>query len=194
MPELEKHDHLLLETDEGRRLALNDPRRFGSVDLVPQASWNAGLHSRHLGPSRSRSMRGNFSGGFAAGRRRSSYSSATSESLRASATSMFARHCTAPESIPNAPEARSPSSAWNGSSSRSRASSQKPSKPAGRPCATSSALTASWAISPRPSPYTTGRGSHADAAERCADSSRADVRHSTVQPASAEVDDSGLSR
>ena len=32
---LEKHDHLLLETDEGNRLALNDPRRFGSVDLVP---------------------------------------------------------------------------------------------------------------------------------------------------------------
>src|SRR3954471_5138035 len=31
---LEKHDHLLLETDEGNRLALNDPRRFGSVDLV----------------------------------------------------------------------------------------------------------------------------------------------------------------
>ena len=28
------HDHLLLETDDGRRLALNDPRRFGSVDLV----------------------------------------------------------------------------------------------------------------------------------------------------------------
>jgi formamidopyrimidine-DNA glycosylase len=33
-PQLEKHDHLLLETDEGKRLALNDPRRFGSVDLV----------------------------------------------------------------------------------------------------------------------------------------------------------------
>ena len=32
--EVEKHDHLLLETDEGTRLALNDPRRFGSVDLV----------------------------------------------------------------------------------------------------------------------------------------------------------------
>ncbi len=28
------HDHLLLETDAGHRLALNDPRRFGSVDLV----------------------------------------------------------------------------------------------------------------------------------------------------------------
>jgi len=32
--ELGKHDHFLLETDEGRRLALNDPRRFGSLDLV----------------------------------------------------------------------------------------------------------------------------------------------------------------
>jgi formamidopyrimidine-DNA glycosylase len=32
--ELGAHDHLLLETEERRRLALNDPRRFGSVDLV----------------------------------------------------------------------------------------------------------------------------------------------------------------
>ena len=33
--EIGKHDHLLLETDAGHRLALNDPRRFGSLDLVP---------------------------------------------------------------------------------------------------------------------------------------------------------------
>ena len=33
--EIGAHDHLLLETDEGRRLALNDPRRFGSIDLMP---------------------------------------------------------------------------------------------------------------------------------------------------------------
>lgn len=32
--QLEKHDHLLLQTDEGTKLSLNDPRRFGSVDLV----------------------------------------------------------------------------------------------------------------------------------------------------------------
>ncbi|WP_343346841.1 bifunctional DNA-formamidopyrimidine glycosylase/DNA-(apurinic or apyrimidinic site) lyase [Sphingomicrobium sp. XHP0239] len=31
---LETHDHLVLETGEGRRVALNDPRRFGSIDLV----------------------------------------------------------------------------------------------------------------------------------------------------------------
>ena len=33
--ELDKHDHFVIETDEGRRLALNDARRFGSLDLVP---------------------------------------------------------------------------------------------------------------------------------------------------------------
>jgi formamidopyrimidine-DNA glycosylase len=32
--ELEKHDHFLIETDEGRRVVLNDARRFGSLDLV----------------------------------------------------------------------------------------------------------------------------------------------------------------
>jgi formamidopyrimidine-DNA glycosylase len=32
--ELGPHDHLILDTDAGHRLALNDPRRFGSVDLV----------------------------------------------------------------------------------------------------------------------------------------------------------------
>jgi formamidopyrimidine-DNA glycosylase len=34
----EAHDHLLLGTDDGHRLVLNDPRRFGSVDLVPTAA------------------------------------------------------------------------------------------------------------------------------------------------------------
>ena len=32
--ELGAHDHFVLETDEGRRVALNDPRRFGSLDLL----------------------------------------------------------------------------------------------------------------------------------------------------------------
>ena len=29
------HDHVVIETEEGRRLSLNDPRRFGSIDLLP---------------------------------------------------------------------------------------------------------------------------------------------------------------
>jgi len=45
-----KHDHFIIETDEGRRLALNDARRFGSLDLVRTdelAEWPA---FKALGP------------------------------------------------------------------------------------------------------------------------------------------------
>lgn len=48
--ELLPHDHLLLETDNGRRLALNDPRRFGSVDLLPTADLPDWPAFRALGP------------------------------------------------------------------------------------------------------------------------------------------------
>ena len=47
---LEKHDHLLLETDAGTRLALNDPRRFGSVDLVATDELDDWPAFRALGP------------------------------------------------------------------------------------------------------------------------------------------------
>ena len=47
---LEKHDHLLIATDEGRRLALNDPRRFGSVDLVRTDELESWSVFRALGP------------------------------------------------------------------------------------------------------------------------------------------------
>jgi formamidopyrimidine-DNA glycosylase len=48
--ELKKHDHFVIETDEGRRVALNDARRFGSLELVPTdelADWPA---FKALGP------------------------------------------------------------------------------------------------------------------------------------------------
>ena len=32
--EIEKHDHFVIETGGGRLVALNDPRRFGSLDIV----------------------------------------------------------------------------------------------------------------------------------------------------------------
>jgi formamidopyrimidine-DNA glycosylase len=48
--QLEKHDHLLLETDEGKRLALNDPRRFGSVDLVATDELEEWPAFKALGP------------------------------------------------------------------------------------------------------------------------------------------------
>lgn len=40
--ELLPHDHVVIETEAGRRLALNDARRFGSLDLMPTemvAAW-----------------------------------------------------------------------------------------------------------------------------------------------------------
>lgn len=50
-----KHDHLVLETGEGRVLSLNDARRFGSVDLVDTGrleEWPpfAALGPEPLGP------------------------------------------------------------------------------------------------------------------------------------------------
>jgi len=42
--EVAKHDHFIIETDEGRKVALNDARRFGSLDLVRTeelAQWPA---------------------------------------------------------------------------------------------------------------------------------------------------------
>jgi formamidopyrimidine-DNA glycosylase len=48
--ELEKHDHFLIETDEGRRLALNDARRFGSLDLVSTSELHEWPPFKALGP------------------------------------------------------------------------------------------------------------------------------------------------
>lgn len=48
--ELEKHDHFVLDTDEGRRVALNDPRRFGSLDLVPTDRIDEWSAFKALGP------------------------------------------------------------------------------------------------------------------------------------------------
>jgi formamidopyrimidine-DNA glycosylase len=48
--DLGKHDHLLLETEEGRRLHLRDPRRFGSVDLVRTEELEQWPAFRVLGP------------------------------------------------------------------------------------------------------------------------------------------------
>jgi formamidopyrimidine-DNA glycosylase len=50
-----KHTHLVLETDRGARIAFNDARRFGYIDLIPTAAlpshpWFAGLGPEPLGP------------------------------------------------------------------------------------------------------------------------------------------------
>ena len=48
--EIGKHDHLVIETGAGRTLALNDARRFGSVDLVDTAALEAWPQFAAMGP------------------------------------------------------------------------------------------------------------------------------------------------
>lgn len=48
--DLEKHDHLVLDTAAGRRAVLNDPRRFGSVDLVATSELSDFGPFHDLGP------------------------------------------------------------------------------------------------------------------------------------------------
>jgi len=44
------HDHFLVETDAGRRVVLNDPRRFGSLDLVRSDALDDYPPFRRMGP------------------------------------------------------------------------------------------------------------------------------------------------
>lgn len=48
--ELRKHDHFVLETEEGRRVALNDARRFGSLDLISTEALADWPPFKALGP------------------------------------------------------------------------------------------------------------------------------------------------
>lgn len=46
----EKHDHMVLTMENGTRIAFNDPRRFGSVDLFPYQDEASHRLIAHLGP------------------------------------------------------------------------------------------------------------------------------------------------
>ena len=48
--ELGTHDHLIVGVDSGHILSLNDPRRFGSVDLVPTADIDTWPPFAAMGP------------------------------------------------------------------------------------------------------------------------------------------------
>lgn len=48
--EIGRHDHLLIETGAGRLLSLNDPRRFGSLDLVRSDAWASYGPFTRMGP------------------------------------------------------------------------------------------------------------------------------------------------
>ena len=49
-PGPEKHDHVVLDLDDGARLTFNDARRFGLIDLVPTPALDAHPLLAGLGP------------------------------------------------------------------------------------------------------------------------------------------------
>jgi len=49
-PAPQKHDHVVLTMQSGVRVTFNDPRRFGAMDLMPTASWQAHKLLADLGP------------------------------------------------------------------------------------------------------------------------------------------------
>ncbi|MEK9706774.1 MAG: bifunctional DNA-formamidopyrimidine glycosylase/DNA-(apurinic or apyrimidinic site) lyase, partial [Alphaproteobacteria bacterium] len=46
----EKHDHVLIETEDGGRVVFNDARRFGYMDLIAPGGEAASAHLSGLGP------------------------------------------------------------------------------------------------------------------------------------------------
>ena len=46
----EKHDHVILDMDNGARITFNDPRRFGAMDLLPTAAADTHPLLARLGP------------------------------------------------------------------------------------------------------------------------------------------------
>ena len=94
------HEHLVLETDDGWRLGFVDPRRFGSVDLVPTPQEDAHRLLADLGPE---PLDAAFTPPacrprWPASARRSRRRCWTRRSLPGWATSMSARRCSAPAS------------------------------------------------------------------------------------------------
>lgn len=46
----EKHDHVVIKTNDGNALVFNDPRRFGSIDITPEAKLDVHPLLAHVGP------------------------------------------------------------------------------------------------------------------------------------------------
>jgi formamidopyrimidine-DNA glycosylase len=49
-PAPEKHDHVVLDMENGARITFNDPRRFGAMDLLPTATAEAHKLLAVIGP------------------------------------------------------------------------------------------------------------------------------------------------
>ena len=187
--EIGKHDHLLIETDEGRGVALNDPRRFGSIDLVATDGlddWPAvrRARARAVRPRRRRDLKRRL-----AGRKAAIKLLLLDQRIVAGLGNIYVCEALFRARINPQAGRRVGVAATARAAGRRRSAkcSTKRSRPADRPCATSPGPTASSAIFPRASMSTTARASRAGgAAARSGGSSRAGARLFIARAASAE--------
>ncbi len=49
-PATQKHDHVVIDMENGARITFNDPRRFGAIDLITTASAETHMLLAKLGP------------------------------------------------------------------------------------------------------------------------------------------------
>jgi formamidopyrimidine-DNA glycosylase len=183
--EVGAHDHLLMETEEGRRLSLNDPRRFGSLDLVPSDGLGEWPHFKALGPEPFE-LDGRWFRTVFNGRTAPVKALLLDQRIVAGLGNIYACEALYRAGIHPRRPAGSLSLGSTGSPRPFRACLPRRLPPADRACAISSARTARLDIFHRASRSTAGKERNARAARRSAGSSRAAVRPSTARAASAD--------
>ena len=161
------HEHLVLETDDGWRVGFVDPRRFGSVDLVPTAQEDAhrllagaGAGAAGCGVHRRRSLSAAL-----AGKKTPIKAALLDQKVVAGLGNIYVCEALFRAGIsPRARRTRCRARAPRGWCRRSRRRCARRSPPAGRRCATTCSRTASWAISSTPGRSMAARASPASAA------------------------------
>ena len=191
-----KHDHLLLETDEEVTLSLNDPRRFGSLDLMPTAEVDrvAAVQGAWPGAARRRAERELVQAGIRGAQRGGEAAAARPEDRRGARQYLRLRSAVSRRDQP-ASSWREPDAAAAQAAGvrRSPKCWRKRSRRADRACATSPSPTASSAIFPSSSRFMIARASRAGVAARSSESSRAADRPSIARDASGMNRTAGLS-
>jgi DNA-formamidopyrimidine glycosylase len=160
------HDHLLIATEAGRHLALNDPRRFGSVDLWPTETLDAyppfgAMGPEPLGPD----LTAEYLLTALAGRKASIKLMLLDQRIVAGLGNIYVL-CSCRESRRRRRRGGYRCRDWSDSSSRSGTCCWRRSRRADHRCATMRALTANWDIFPSNSRSMVARASHVPAAAR----------------------------
>ena len=194
-PKLAAHDHVVFDLDNGARVVFNDPRRFGSMDLVksegiaeqpPFDGLGVEPLSAEFDAAQARRAVRRRAGADQDRVARPEAHRRPRQHLRLRGAAPRAHHADPSGGDPRRRQGQADRRRARAGRRRSAPCSRRRSRPAARRCATTASLTASSAISSIPSPSTTAKGGAARAAaaaERSRGSSRAGGRRSIARRA-----------